>query len=412
VPTRYGSAEVAGLLQRSRRDGRRMIYRVDVSASDTGTLFIAGIPEYINLAAPRLLRTREDSFRVLPVTGEDLHYEVSAHSGPPLAEPLADADRGRYLRLPPIDMRIWSLAREWAGQGFALDKALHIQSHLRRDFVYTLETPSMPVRDPLAHFLFDTRRGYCEYFASAMAVMLRTQGIPSRVATGFQSGYFNDVSGLYVVRASDAHTWVEAWIEGLGWVTFDPTPPAAAHNQSLSERIGMYFDAADSLWSQWVVAYDLGHQAQLAGRLASALRQWSHPGGASDGAWRAGVAAAAKRWGGWAIALGLMGALLATGGPRLVRGIRGRAALRRISRQGGSASDAGILYRRMLEILERRGYEKPGWFTPAEFVSQLPEVERVWVGRFTAVYNGVRFGGDAAGNAELLEMLRAGEGRR
>ena len=79
-----------------------------------------------------------------------------------------------------------------------------------------LDGPEKPVRDPLADFLFVRKQGYCEYFASAMAVMLRAEGIPSRVATGFQSGYFNDVSGLYVVRASDAHAWVEAWIEGRG----------------------------------------------------------------------------------------------------------------------------------------------------------------------------------------------------
>jgi hypothetical protein len=407
INTRYGTAEVADLRQRSRRDGRRMIYRVDVNASDSGTLFIAGIPEYINLASPRLLRTREDSFRILPMTGEDLHYEVSAHSGPPLPAPLPDTDRGRYLRLPPIDMRIWGLAREWAGQGSAAVQALRIQEHLRRDFTYTLETTATPVRDPLADFLFVRRKGYCEYFASALAVMLRTIGIPSRVATGFQSGYFNDVSGLYVIRASDAHTWVEAWIDGIGWATFDPTPPAAAHQPGLAERVGMYFDAADSLWSQWVVAYDLGHQAQLAGRLATALRQWSRPGSGAGSQWSADLLQAAKRWGGWVVAAGLMAALLAMSGGRWVRALRAAIQLRRIARKGGAASDAGILYRRMLEIMERRGYGKPAFFTPAEFVKQLPPGESEWVARFTDVYNAVRFGGQAAGHAELVEMLRS-----
>ena len=107
--------------------------------------------------------------------------------------------------------------------------ASRIQERLHREFVYSLDAGNLAVRDPLANFLFVTKRGYCEYFASAMAVMLRTQGIPSRVVTGFQSGYFNDVSGSWVMRASDAHAWVEAWIEGRGWVTFDPTPPGVAH---------------------------------------------------------------------------------------------------------------------------------------------------------------------------------------
>ena len=78
--------------------------------------------------------------------------------------------------------------------------------------------------DPLAYFLFERKKGHCEYFASSMAVMLRTLGIPSRVVTGFQSGVYNPMTGWQVIRASDAHSWVEAWIDGRGWTTFDPTP--------------------------------------------------------------------------------------------------------------------------------------------------------------------------------------------
>jgi hypothetical protein len=401
----YGTTEVAGVLQRSRRDGRRMIYRVDVNSSDTGTLFIAGVPEYINLTSPLLVRTREDSYRVMPVTGDDLHYEVSAHSGPPLPEPLSEADRQRYLHLPPIDTRIWAEAREWAGTGLPVEMAVRIQRRLRQEFEYTLETPKTPVKDPLGNFLFVSKKGYCEYFASAMAVMLRTVGVPSRVATGFQSGYYNDVSGLYVIRASDAHAWVEAWMEDRGWVTFDPTPTGRARTSGMGERIGMYFDAADSMWRQWVVAYDLGHQAMLAGRLANALRRFNRPDSGMGSSWTA-VAPAAKRWGAWAVGLGLVVAILAMLGPRWFRSARGKAELRRIAREGGTASDAGILYRRMLETLHRRGFEKPGFFTPSEFVKQLPAAEGELVGRFTSLYNEVRFGGNAAGNAELVELLR------
>jgi len=404
VSARYGAAEVADQLQRSRRDGRRMLYRVDVNSSDTGTLFIAGIPEYINLSAPRLVRTSEASFRVLPVTGDDLHYEVSAFAGTPLPEPLPASERGRYLRLPPVDTRTWNLAREWSGQGSSMEKALRIQGHLRREFEYTLETPKAPVRDPLSHFLFVSRRGYCEYFASAMAVMLRTVGVPSRVATGFQSGYFNDVSGLYVIRASDAHAWVEAWIEGRGWVTFDPTPAASARTPGLGERINMYFDAADSLWRQWVVAYDLGHQAMLAGKLANGLHQWSRPG-ADGGSWEASMLPAVKRWGAWLVALALVATMLIVAGPRWFGSARARVELRRIRRLGGSSSDAAIVYRSMLNALGKRGFEKPAWFTPDEFARHLPAQERAAVARFTTVYNKVRFGGNAAGNAELIELL-------
>ena len=406
VPIVHGTTEVASQSQRSRRDGRRLLYRVDVSNSDTGTLFIAGVPEYINVTTPRLVRTAEDSFRVLPVTGDELSYEVSAHSGPPLPAPLADAERKRYLDLPPVDTRIWALARRWAGDGSPFDRALKIQQRLRQDFQYSLETANQPLRDPLANFLFVTRRGYCEYFASAMAVMLRTVGIPSRVATGFQSGYFNDVSGLYVVRASDAHAWVEGWIDGRGWVTFDPTPSAPPQRMGLLARMNVYFDAMDTLWQQWVMAYDLGHQAALAARFETMLRGWNQSRLNSDPAWKTVWLQTLRLWGAWVLALGLIGGIAIFALPRLWREWRKKAGIRRIARSGGSTGDASRLYAHMLELMARRGFEKPAWFTPLEFAYHLPAGEMERMTQFTALYNASRFGEDASGTARMAEMLQ------
>jgi protein-glutamine gamma-glutamyltransferase len=406
IPTAQGYAEVAGQAQRSRRDGRRLVYRVDLQNSGTGALFIAGIPEFINIDARNLVATPDDAFRVFGPVSETLRYEVSAHSGPPLATQLTQAERGRYLELPAIDTRIYQLARSWSGEGTPWDKANRIQNHLRRDFQYKLDAAEKPVRDPLADFLFVRKEGYCEYFASAMAVMLRAEGIPSRVATGFQTGYFNNVSGLYVVRASDAHAWVEAWIEGRGWTTFDPTPFGAQEDpSSLLSRINMYLDAADHTWHEWVVSYDLGHQVAIAARFEAALRGWSRSGGSSSAAWTdwiSGIAGFARTWSVWIGTL-LLAVFLA---PSLFTRWRRRASLRRIARSGGSASDAAVLYGRMLELLARRGLEKPGWLTPTEFARGLPGEEHRLAVEFTSIYNSMRFGGDRAGAARLAGMLR------
>ena len=408
------TAEVAGRLQRSRRDGRRLLYRVDVNSSDTGTLFVAGTPEFINFAAPRLVRTTEDSFRVVPVTGEALRYEVSAHWGTPLPAALTAAERARYLQLPPLNTRIWRQAVDWAGEGgSAAEKAERIAQQLRQGFRYSLETVNHPVRDPLSNFLFVTRRGYCEYFASAMAVMLRTQGIPARVATGFQSGYFNEVSGLYVVRASDAHAWVEAWVPiaggAPGWVTFDPTPAAAAPlNTGVAARLSMYLDAADSLWQQWVMAYDLGHQAVLAARFEGALRALSQAR-MPDGRWNGGLAAHFKAgwqvWAGWLLGLVVMMAVL-----MVARRHWRRFAWRRIGKRGGSAHDATLLYADMLRVLGAHGAMKAASSTPREFARALPDSAHApALERFTTLYYAARFGGDAAAagalTAEMAKML-------
>jgi transglutaminase-like putative cysteine protease len=423
IPPTRGYAEIADPGQRSRRDGRRLIYRVDVQNSNTGTLFIAGIPEFIDADERKLLLRPDGSLRVL--TGgsgpgsEPLRYQVSAHSGPPLAAPLTGYERARYLDLPPLDIRIYSLAQQWSGDGPPLDRALRIQRHLQRDFKYALDGPEKPVRDPLSDFLFVRKQGYCEYFASAMAVMLRAEGIPARVATGFQSGYYNDVSGLYVVRASDAHAWVEAWIEGPSassaaghWATFDPTPPAAnTSQQGLLTRLNMYLDAADHAWQEWVVSYDLSHQVAMAARFEAALRGWNTQGAPPDRNWTTHVVNGLKTWGAWAVSSLLLLAALFMWGPRYWREWRKKARVRQILRSGGSASDAGVLYERMLEMLARRGFQKPPWFTPLEFARHLPAEENSRVAEFTRVYNTIRFGGDAAATSRLAGLLQEFERR-
>ena len=120
VPSVNGTAEVAGQLQRSRRDGRRLLYRVDVNNSDTGTLFIAGIPEFINVSVTQLVRTPGDSYRVFPVTGEQLRYEVSAHSGPPFPLPwrtMSGFDICNCLRSTLGSTRRASVGRNGFGAG-------------------------------------------------------------------------------------------------------------------------------------------------------------------------------------------------------------------------------------------------------------------------------------------------------
>lgn len=405
LPISNGTVEVADLAQRSRRDGRRLLYRVDLSSTNSGTLFIAGVPEYINTTANGFQRTAENTFRVPFTMGQELRYEVSALSAPPLPVPLSPAERARCLRLPAVSPRIWDLARDWAGNAPSdLQRALRIEDRLRTDYRYSLETAAFPVRDPLTNFLFKAKAGHCEYFASAMAVMLRTVGIPSRVATGYLGGYYNGLSGLQVVRASDAHAWVEGWIEGRGWVTFDPTPPAPAPLETLA-GLGVYFDALDSMWQRWVMAYDLSSQAVLASKLAAAARRFRNPGLPGTAAfWRSRVRNgkdAAE-----ALILWLAGALLCAWAiPRVWRKLRLRWLLLRASRFPRSGAAAALLYETVLETLARRGHPRKPAMTPAEFTAALPEPERSAVDRITALYNAARYGGDASAYAELARRV-------
>src|ERR687898_1358177 len=105
------------------------------------------------------------------------------------------------------------------------DAVNSVEAYLQESFRYVERVPTRPI--PLMGFMYEDERGYCQQFSGAMALMLRMSGIPARVAAGFAPGSFNRDSGEFRVRDLDAHSWVEVYFNGIGWVTFDPTPAAA-----------------------------------------------------------------------------------------------------------------------------------------------------------------------------------------
>lgn len=132
----------------------------------------------------------------------------------------------RYLALPPtVPERVRALASTiTSGKKNAYDKAIAVETFLRR-IPYNEEIPMPPVgRDGVDWFLFELRQGYCDYYASAMAVLLRAVGVPARVAAGYNLGDYDAAANAYTIRESNAHSWVEVYFPGYGWVEFEPTP--------------------------------------------------------------------------------------------------------------------------------------------------------------------------------------------
>ena len=414
---RDGRVMLADDAQR-RRPGKRLTYRVDLRGLDSDALFFAGDPEALNVNLSSVIRTPNGNYRAGIGAGDGLRYDVwSFFETAADLEPAADggipaAIRAGYLQLPSLDPRIPALAREMtAGQASIGDRAKALETGLQRRYGYTLELPKTPVPDPLAYFLFARKKGHCEYFASAMAVMLRTIGIPARLVTGFQSGALNPITELYVIRASDAHSWVEAYLPGRGWTVFDPTPAdPSAQSVSIWARLGWYADAADTFWQEWVVSYDLGRQLVLADRMEQSSRRfrldWLDWAGASMSRWTVDTRAWLSRYAAAAtavFALGLAGLLL---GPKAWRMLRLRQQARRALLGRASMADATILYNRFLEMLQARGYSKPPWFTPTEFVRSLrsPQLAEL-AERFVAAYQELRFGGKAEAAPQLFLLL-------
>jgi len=405
--------------------GRRLSYEVMLDSSAADALFFAGAPELLWTNLPAVIREPNDSFRpATPVTGI-LRYGVHAFLPDPVAPGALPPRPVPYevlvccRDLPPLDPRIHALAQQLA-QGFtsAHACAIAIERYLRENYRYTTKLPDKAPADPLAWFLFEGREGHCEYFASAMAVLLRAVGIPSRLVTGFQGGVYNPVSGWQVLRASDAHAWVEAYLPATGWTAFDPTPPDPRPPRiSPLAHLGFYLDAAETFWQEWVLSYDLARQLVLASRMERTSRslgtRWLEAlAERSTSAVTRAKGLVRSRWP-VLVAFVLLAALAVTLAVRTPQSWRVRRGLRRLGRGRGNPAEATLLYQRLLRVLERRGYRKPPWLTPAEFAAVLPESELArQVREFTLHYNRLRFGGETDAGPALVAILAALEKAR
>jgi transglutaminase-like putative cysteine protease len=322
--------------------------------------------------------------------------------------------RLNYLQLPLVDGRVVSLAKQiTASADNNYDKAAAVEQYLRTNFGYTLQLPRTVPRDPVANFLFERKQGHCEYFASAMAIMLRTLGIPSRVVNGFRTGEFNDLTSQYLVRASNAHSWVEAYFPGYGWTSFDPTPAAPAQMHTGWSRSMLYLDALASFWREWVINYDAGHQYSLGREATRNGLEWLQRARNWTRRHHEALLAAARRtqrtvsdspvkWGltGAAIALLLV---LAANARTLWRAFRNRRLAARPERSPSLA--ATIWYERMTRMLARKGWSKSPAQTPAEFLICIQDdAMREPVAKFTQHYESARFGGSAEHAQRLPEL--------
>jgi transglutaminase-like putative cysteine protease len=327
-----------------------------------------------------------------------------------------EAIKETYLQLPNIDPRIPELARS-ATQRAATpyDKAATLEAFLKTKYEYTLNLSGTPGKDPLAHFLFETRAGHCEYFASSMTVMLRTLGIPAREVNGFLPGEFNELGGDYIVRASDAHSWVEAYFPGSGWIVFDPTPDAPAVATNFFSRISQLADWAELTWNDWIISYDFAHQNALAQSFQVKSRNWRELGTL----WFLEKQRHTKDWlsmwqvhhgkFSYALPLVLVGLLVVVRYGwigKLWSQLKIALALRGKNASAASSQIASRLYSDMLRLMVRHGYARSEAQTPFEFAAAVkkPGLDSL-VQEFTRHYAAARFGGATCNTSRLQQLL-------
>jgi protein-glutamine gamma-glutamyltransferase len=319
-----------------------------------------------------------------------------------------------YLQLPALDPRIPQLAAQISSSASnSYDKSVAVERYLKTHYGYTLQLPSAPVADPLGNFLFERKQGHCEYFASSMAVMLRTLGIPARVVNGFRSDEFNDLTGNYVVRARNAHAWVEGYFPVYGWVTFDPTPGGASGSPQGWGRVMLYLDAAASFWREWVISYDSSHQSILGQSVASGTRSsverarmWARLRYARllnlARKSQHGAEHSPGRWWGGSVAVVLI-LLVLTNVARISQTIHRRRLQAHPERSPDQA--AAMWYEKMARYLARRGVQKSVAQTPREFVRVIEDERlRTRVGQFTDAYESARFGNSSDDALRLPEL--------
>ena len=255
-----------------------------------------------------------------------------------------------------------------------------------------------------------------------MAVMLRTQGIASRVVSGFQMGAYNDAADAYIVRQQDAHSWVEVYFpETDSWVTFDPTPvdgrPSSAQSSASQSSWQKYAEALDLLWTQYVVAYDRQEQRTLANSLRGTLGAYQQAITKSAGDLKAMLSAMwsgtpqAPKAGDTSRRLLLLARLRTAAIAAIVlvllilfiRRVR-RSGFRLVRKSAGSpasASSAVAFYERMAKALEARGLRRAAYQTPLEFALTTGVPEALVI---TQAYNSVRYGARHLSPAEAAEI--------
>lgn len=300
-----------------------------------------------------------------------------------------------------VNPRSKELAESWRAEGLADAELVERAYRYFRDqpFYYTRQPPQLG-DNPVDEFLFESRRGFCEHYASAFVTLVRAAGIPARVVAGYQGGEYNAVGDYLIVRQSNAHAWAEVWLEGRGWVRYDPTtavPPSRVESnldaarfqsttvdselgegfaalRSLYRQLIFGWDALNHSWNQWVLGFDRQKQRELLQKLGLGKLSWE-----------------------WMIGM-MVG---------LVMGLLALIALVTLLRRPRQREPVVQLYQQFSDKLARAGMARGRDEGPLDFanrvIAQRPELEGA-VRQITRIYNRLRYTRHGAG--QDLQTLR------
>src|SRR6476646_6228016 len=395
-----------------------------LEALDTSVLFAAPFAESLSGEFPAVQVDSMTGLHLPYSSTSRMRYSVvsrehrilpSEQSSAALEYPAAIRDR--YLQIPTHSDRIAELAYSVTRGAVSLyEKATAVLQHLLSNYAYSLEVGTTSSGQPIDEFLFTRKTGYCEHYATAMVLMLRTIGIPSRLVTGFLATEWNEFGNYYTVRQRDAHAWVEMYYPQSGWITMDPTP---SNPLALAPSAWVAFQRfAESLrlhWDRVFIRYS--GRDQLA--IIHSLRDGSDSARDAFGQWTSAVGAASaqfvRTWAErvqtlhrtifWALML-----VLAIAVTSLILLISDRWPYGRAPQRPTARTQQQIVhvYRKMLELSARRGIRITPSTTPTEasrLVSERWVAAESTVVRLTTLYCRARFGVGSLSSQELMQAV-------
>lgn len=235
-----------------------IIQKIFLEPLDSDVIFGLGAISGVEIESRALYSDNAGSIFTPEKSPRRLHY--TAYST--FDKPDSGSRNPKYLQLPSGNEKIKELTKKVVlGANTSMEMASRIENHLKTNYRYSLTT-SPPTSDisPVEDFLFVSKQGYCEHYATSMVLMLRTIGIPSRIVTGFIGGEKNAFGGYISVRQSDAHSWVEAVIDGR-WERFDPTPPTTP--PEMPSILYLYLDSLRMQWYRYVINFSTADQKNM-----------------------------------------------------------------------------------------------------------------------------------------------------
>ena len=251
------------------------IYQTIYLEPYSGTYFF-GLDKPVNVTGNRNIFKKDDfTFYTKDILSNRVRYDVISILSDTIEEKIPQ--NSYYLQLPENisqDIKNLSLSLQ---SGNELDTVKNVENYLKNgDYRYSLK--NLPTSNkPVDEFLFDKKQGNCEYFATSMAIILRVNGIPSRVVAGYRGGVYNDLGNYYILRQSNAHLWVEAYIDNIGWIRFDPTTSLLSEeyisNSKKISKFSLFIDTINYYYNTLIINYDFEKQISLFNKIREGFKK-------------------------------------------------------------------------------------------------------------------------------------------